>query len=63
MTDERDPDASVDLARWFRPDELEECPKCQRRRLVRSESGSSVRVCLDCGAIQTRKTERRPPQE
>lgn len=46
-----DIDLSVDLARWFKPDELETCPRCGAQRLVPAEPGSTVRICLDCGAI------------
>lgn len=51
MEGDADIDLSVDLARWFKPDELETCPRCGAQRLVPAEPGSTVRICLDCGAI------------
>jgi hypothetical protein len=53
---EDDNDLSVDLARWFKSDELEPCPRCGNRRLIPSEdAGSGIRICLDCGAIDLRE--------
>jgi rRNA maturation protein Nop10 len=49
-------DLSVDLARWFKPDELETCPRCGEQRLVPSEPGSTVRICLDCGGLTVEPT-------
>ncbi len=61
MDSDDDRDLSVDLARWFKPDELEPCPKCGNRRLIPSEaSETDIRICLDCGGIDVRES---PPPE
>ena len=55
--DNDDTDLSVDLARWFKSDELETCPRCGNRRLIPSEASDiGIRICLDCGAIDLRET-------
>jgi hypothetical protein len=57
VSSDDDPDLSVDLARWFKPEELEACPRCGNRRLIPSEgSETGIRICLDCGGIDVRET-------
>jgi ribosomal protein L37AE/L43A len=43
--------ADVDLATWFAEYELERCPECGKKTLVRGEG--SFRVCLQCGVVET----------
>ena len=59
MDPDDEPDLSVDLARWFKPEELETCPRCGNRRLIPSEGPDhAIRICLDCGGIDV--DEQRP---
>jgi hypothetical protein len=37
---------------WFSDNELERCPNCGQRKLVREEPARPLRLCLQCGIVE-----------
>jgi hypothetical protein len=45
-------DEGTEFDSWFEEDELERCPNCGKRKLIRDESQQPLRVCLVCGIVE-----------
>jgi len=39
------------LLSWFRDDELEVCPRCQRKQILPPWGSATARVCVSCGML------------